>query len=219
MMAKDKPLVSLDIINYFMDYVLDHNSQPKNVYKFAQDYNFEERLFYNFFGSFEALEKQLFNEFHNQTLSLVTKSDDYQHYDTRNKLLTYYFTFFEILNANRTYVVYALSKEKNNLKTIHTLRVLRKSFQKYIKDLEIETIDLKQEKLEHLKDKSIQESAWIQLLITLKFWLDDSSPSFEKTDIFIEKSVKASFDLIENTPIKSLIDLGKFLLKEKTQAN
>ena len=51
--------------------------------------------------------------------------------------------------------------------------------------------------------------------MTLKFWLEDTSSSFEKTDIFIEKAVNTSFDLISVQPIKSIIDLGKFLFKEK----
>jgi hypothetical protein len=47
--------------------------------------------------------------------------------------------------------------------------------------------------------------------------MEDSSPSFEKTDIYIEKSVKVTFELIAITPIDSLIDFGKFLFKEKIQ--
>jgi hypothetical protein len=54
--------------------------------------------------------------------------------------------------------------------------------------------------------------------MTLKFWLDDSSPAFEKTDIYIEKSVKATFELMNIAPIDSLIDFGKFLFKEKIQS-
>jgi hypothetical protein len=52
-------------------------------------------------------------------------------------------------------------------------------------------------------------------LITIKFWLDDTSAAFEKTDIFIEKAVNTSFDLVNIKPLESLIDLGKFLFKEK----
>ena len=66
---------------------------------------------------------------------------------------------------------------------------------------------------------SIQQSAWLQLMITIKFWLEDTSPSFEKTDIFIEKAVNTSFDLIDIKPLKSIIDLGKFLYKEKMHMN
>ena len=55
--------------------------------------------------------------------------------------------------------------------------------------------------------------------MTLKFWLDDTSPSFEKTDIYIEKSVKASFELMNTAPLESLIDFGKFIFKEKIHTN
>jgi hypothetical protein len=51
--------------------------------------------------------------------------------------------------------------------------------------------------------------------LTLKFWLDDDSAAFEKTDIYIEKSVKASFELLNVAPLDSLIDFGKFIFKEK----
>ena len=57
--------------------------------------------------------------------------------------------------------------------------------------------------------------AWEELLFTLKFWIEDTSLAFEKTDIFIEKSVNTSFDLMDTTPIKSLIDFGKFMWQEK----
>ena len=55
-------------------------------------------------------------------------------------------------------------------------------------------------------------------MATLKFWMDDTSPNFEKTDIFIEKSVDTSFELFEIKPLKKLIDLGKFLFNEKVKS-
>ena len=79
----------------------------------------------------------------------------------------------------------------------------------------IETLKIPQETLEKFQQKSISELSWIQFLMTLKFWIDDTSPSFEKTDVFIEKSIHASFDLIDMTPLKNIIDFGKFLWKEK----
>jgi len=33
------------------------------------------------------------------------------------------------------------------------------------------------------------EGAWMQFLFILKFWIDNNSKGFEKTDIIIEKSV------------------------------
>jgi hypothetical protein len=59
------------------------------------------------------------------------------------------------------------------------------------------------------------EGAWVEFLFLMKFWLDDTSKGFEKTDIMIEKAVKATFDVLDTTPIDSLIDFGKFVWKEK----
>ena len=45
--------------------------------------------------------------------------------------------------------------------------------------------------------------------------MDDNSKAFEKTDIIIEKSVNTVVDLLDTKPLENLLDLGKFLWKEK----
>ncbi len=198
-----------------MDYVLEHGEQPKNVYTFAKENNFEEGKFYAFYTSFQTLEENIFTTFGTNTIALLSKSDEFLLFDARNKLLSFYYTFFEQLTANRSYVVYSLTAEKKPLQSLKLLKGLKQVFQDFIKSLDLKTLDLNQERFEKIQNKAIEESAWIQFLLTLKFWLDDSSPSFDKTDQYIEKSVNASFDLIDNTPLKSLFDFGKFIFKEK----
>jgi len=218
-MSKKKEINALEIITYYMSYILDHNKKPSSVYAFAKENKFEETTFYKYFGSFEAIEKAIFNTFFENSTNILEKSEEYQNFDARNKLLSFYFTFFENLTANRSYVVATLDSDKLDLKKLEVLSSLKTSFTNYIDSLEIETIDLKQKNIAQIQQKSIKETAWIQLLITLKFWMNDTSASFEKTDIFIEKSVNTSFDLINATPLKSIIDLGKFLYKEKMNIN
>ena len=218
-MAKKKELTKADIISCYMDYVLEHNKKPNSVYNFAKTNGFEESIFYNFFGSFEGIEKHVFKAFYDNTIKALESSESYETFDARNKLLSFYYTFFENLTANRSYVVYALDSNKKNLKGLQSLTEFKKSFNTYIANLDIETLDIKEAKIEKIQTKAIQESAWVQLMITLKFWLDDTSASFEKTDIFIEKSVNTSFDILNIAPIKSVIDFGKFLFKEKMHMN
>ncbi|WP_369993667.1 TetR family transcriptional regulator C-terminal domain-containing protein [Winogradskyella sp.] len=218
-MAKKKSITAENIIEFYMAYVLTHNEKPKSVYAFAKANNFEEQKFYEFFGSFDALEQSIFKVFFDNAHTVLEKSEDYVNFDARNKLLSFYYTFFEILTANRSYVVHALEHNKNQLKSLKTLAKLKQRFSNYIDHLNIKTLDLKQQQLERLKKRGLKETAWLQLLLTIKFWLDDTSPSFEKTDLFIEKSVRVSFDLIDTTPLKSLIDFGKFLYKEKMHSN
>lgn len=218
-MAKKKKINKNDIISFYMDYVLEHSKNPNSVYAFAKHNNFEEAVFYEYFGSFDAIEKAIFKTFFDNTHKALENSKDYDTFEPRHKLLSFYFTFFENLTANRSYVIYALRDHKNSLKIHSLLSELKAAFSNYIKDLDVELIDLKQEQLERIQHKGLQETAWMQLLLTMKFWMDDNSPSFEKTDIFIEKSVNTSFDIIDTMPIKSLIDFGKFIFKEKIQMN
>lgn len=218
-MAKKKTISGNDIISAYMDYVLEHNENPKSVFAFSKVNNFEEAKFYVHFGSFEAIVKQVFKAFFDNTISVLNKSEEYKSFDARNKLLSFYFTFFENLTANRSYVVYALLEHKNSMKGLTLLSELKKSFTGYIDGLDIETLDIKQEQIDKIQTRALQESAWLQLLLVIKFWMDDTSASFEKTDIFIEKSVNTSFDILNISPLKSVIDFGKFILKEKMHMN
>ena len=214
-MAKKKEITNQDILGFYIDYFLENNKAPHSVYKFAKQYNFEEAEFYANFSSFEQIEKTFFTSLFQQTMSLLEKSGDFESYDARTKLLSFYFTYFEMLTANRSFTVTLLKEDKNKLKSLSKLTELRKHFKQFFDTLEIEKIDLKQEKLIEFQEKTMSEMAWLQFLFTLKFWIEDTSLSFEKTDIFIEKSVNTSFDLMDIAPLKSLIDFGKFMWQEK----
>jgi len=214
-MKKESKLTKESIIGNYAKMILEESKKPNSIYHFCQSLKIEETQFYQFFSSFEHLEESVFASFFENTLNLLSKSEDYKSYDTKTKVLSFYFTFFEQLTANRSLVLHLLSKDKNKLENLKKLSDLRKHFKNYIDGLEIETIKIPQEKIQQIQQKSISEMAWIQMMMTLKFWMEDKSPSFEKTDIFIEKSVHASFDMLDVTPFKNIIDFGKFLWKEK----
>jgi hypothetical protein len=218
-MAKKKTISNNDIIAFYMDYVLEHDENPKSVYAFSKMNNFDEADFYKHYTNFEAIEKGIFEAFFQNSISVLNKSEDYKIFDGRNKLLSFYFTFFENLTANRSYVVFTLNRHKHGLKGLKKLSGLKQHFSKYIEELGIQMLDIKQEQFEKIQERALKESAWLQLLLTIKFWMDDTSPSFEKTDIYIEKSVNTSFDVLNIAPLKSIIDFGKFIFKEKIHMN
>lgn len=218
-MTAKKKITSGDIIDAYMEYILENDEQPKSVNRFAKENIFDEANFYEHFGTFDAVESKIFSVFFDNTVNVLNKTEDYQKYDPRHKLLSFYFTFFEILTANRSYVIYALRKHKTDLKSWKALSELKSAFGKYIDDLNIESLDLKEDKLMKVQEAAIRNAAWMQLILTMKFWMDDSSAAFEKTDIYIEKSVNTSFDLLNTKPLQSLIDFGKFLWKEKMYSN
>lgn len=215
-MATKKSAITKDkIVSLYMNYRLENNDKPKSVYQFAKTNSFDETEFYSFFGTLESVEKEIFKMFLEKAIALIQKDPSYATYDMKNKMLSFYFTFFEMLSANRSYVVMSLKEHQNQLKNVMQLSSLRIGFKNYITEIMTDEVRTQYEKFQNFQEKAIQETAWIQFLLTMKFWLDDESPAFEKTDIYIEKSVKATFELMNIAPLESLIDFGKFIFKEK----
>ena len=217
MATKKSALTKEKIVSMYMNYTLEHNEKPKSVYKFTKLNNIEETEFYTFFGTIESVEKEIFKMFFDKTIELLQKDSSYESYDMKSKLLGFNFTFFELLTANRSYVVMSLNEHSNALKNLAQLSSLRMLYKKFVSEIITDDFRTQQERLQNFQEKAFQETSWFQLLLTIKFWLDDSSASFEKTDIYIEKSIKATFELMNITPIDSLIDFGKFIFKEKIQ--
>ncbi|MCG8805551.1 TetR/AcrR family transcriptional regulator [Tenacibaculum finnmarkense] len=213
-MENKETITEEKIIELYMNSVLI-SGKPTSIYAFATDNNFEESEFYQYFSSFKSLEKSIFGVFAKETIHLLHKTEAYQGYESKDKLLSFYFTFFELLTANRSYVLWQFQDMKSDFSKLAVLKELRAEFLKYISKIELEKIDFKNDKINKIQDKTITEAYWMQLLMILKFWIDDESSNFEKTDLFIEKSIKAAFEIQEITPVKSVIDLAKFLWKEK----
>jgi hypothetical protein len=212
--VKKKPNADA-LIALYMDYVLENDRTPKSVYKFAKENDITEEDFYKFFGSFEGLRKAIWDKFFENSLGVMEKSSEYTSFANREKLLTFFYTFFEVLTANRSYVLYTLKEHEMPVKNLEQLKSLRKRIKAYAKCLIQDGNKEKTMKLFQQNEMIFSEGVWVQFLFLLKFWMDDNSPGFESTDIAIEKSVNTVFDLFDNTPLERVVDFGKFLWKER----
>lgn len=203
------------IISLYMDYVLENEREPKSIYKFSKESGITEDEFYQHFGSFEGLQKDVWKKFFSHSMDLLQRSPEFESYTTREKLLTFFYTFFENITANRSYVLFILSREPGLNKNLEQLKGLRRQVIGFAKELIRENNEEKSAKFLKQSETVFSEATWIQLLFLLKFWMDDNSARFESTDVAIEKSVNTVFDLFDNSPLDRVVDLGKFLWKEK----
>ncbi|PWA04607.1 TetR family transcriptional regulator C-terminal domain-containing protein [Flavobacterium psychrotolerans] len=203
------------IISYYMDSVLENNQAPKNVFLFCKDKKIDEADFYSFFGSFRGVKQAIWVKFFENAVSTIEKEEGFSSYTYKNKMLTLYFTLFEILTLNRSYVIYALEENQEGLKNLKDLTQFRDHFKSFIVEIIETNASESVVNLDKIKKPLFSEGAWIQFLFILKFWMEDTSKSFEKTDIVIEKSVNTVVDLLDTKPLESLFDLGKFLWKER----
>lgn len=212
--TKAKKITEDVIIQMYMDYVLEHETVPKSVYKFCKLNKIEETDFYGFFGSVEGLQKAIWNKFYSNTERLLNKNKEYEGFSNKDKMLTFFYTFFELLTLNRSYVLFALQGHRSMLKNLEQLKGLRRHIKAYATDLIEDGNADKNLRITKHNPKLFSEGAWLQFLFVLKFWMDDSSAGFEKTDMAIEKSINTIFDVFNNTPLENIIDFGKFLYKE-----
>lgn len=207
------------IFGAYTTFVLEHEKFPTSVFNFCRTAEIEEADFYKTFGSLDAIKNSIFETYFVNAFALISKDDNYGESTPKDKLLSFYFTFFEVLLLNRSYVLFTLGNDQMRLSELTQLKSLRKHFKGFAVDLIDEGNAAKENDFTQHSPKIFSEAAWIQLLFLLKFWLTDTSPSFEKTDIAIEKSVRTAFDVFDNTPLDSLFDFGKFIWKEKIKTN
>ncbi|MEP2278364.1 TetR family transcriptional regulator C-terminal domain-containing protein [Maribacter sp.] len=215
MSAKAKKVTKDSIITMFMDYVLEHEQLPKTVYKFCKVNAIEESDFYLYYGSINAIKKGIWNTFFENTVNVIHKNAEYQEFTNRDKMLTFFYTFFEVLTLNRSYVLFVMDNAASPLKSLEQLKDLRKNVKEYAKGLIADGNADKNLKITKHNPQLFSEGAWLQTMFLMNFWKSDDSASFEKTDVAIEKSVNTIFDVFDNTPLENILDFGKFLYKEK----
>ena len=202
------------IITLYMQQMLMGEHLPKTVFAFCKKNDIEESDFYTFFGSFDGLKKEIWNKFLENTISTLQNDSSFSGFSPKNKLLTFYFTLFEVLTLNRSYVLYTLKDNKEGLSNLAQLKQFRMAMKEFVSN-NIAIEETRVSKLSKITKPVYSEGAWIQFLFILKFWMDDNSKGFEKTDIIIEKSVNTVVDLLDSKPLENIIDLGKFLWSER----
>ncbi|MEN4760828.1 TetR/AcrR family transcriptional regulator [Chryseobacterium sp. C39-AII1] len=208
------------IFELYGDYILNHGERPKNIYSFAKVNEFEEKDFYDYFSSFEQIEKLMLVNLFSKSVELASEVNSSDEITSKEKLLNVYFIFFENMTMNRSLVLMILGNDK-----LHSAKIsnqLKETHRHFIKTLDFndwEMIQKAKDDVKNFHEKAREEAFWLHLVSAIEFWKKDSSPAFEKTDIFIEKTIDTGFELMDNEPLRKVVDLGKFLFKEKFKKN
>jgi len=197
----------------YMDYVLTEGREPESVYKFAKKNKMTEAEFYNFFGSFEGLEQNIWADFAQLTITEINKQEVWAQYSAREKALSFFYSFFELLKANRSFAVYSFRKAPRGLGTPRIFEAMKTLFESFAEGILNEGLVSGELSDRKFFSKKYKDALWLQFGFVLNFWMNDNSAGFEKTDEAIEKGVNVTFDLFQRSPIDNLFEYGKFLAK------
>lgn len=209
---------SADIIDDYMEYVTSVEKEDRELTAFCERYDISENKVEEIFGSLFEIEKVIWKELLLAAISTTKQDPNYVQFSNEDRLLTFLYTFFENLTLNRDYISINLEDRKCIHEKVRLYSLAKDSYRAFLKDITSSSnpgIDGAIGKVIDIAKAGTYEGFWLQLLFLIDFWSKDVSEGFEKTDIAIEKSVRAAMDLVEAAPVKSMFDLGKFLWKER----
>ncbi len=202
------------IIQGLVKYSLEHEKSPTNVYQLAKFLSITEEEFYEYFSSIEAVEEAVLTQSWSDAFHALSSDNTFSEFTLKEKLISLHFGWIEKLTAMRSYLQWKTKEWKNPMVGLAVLKTLRTQV---ISDLEM-LFKVAQQNGElpdrKFLDKLSNEAVWMNTAFILHFWLNDSSPRFEKTDACIEKSIGLTMDLIGRNTLDQAIDFGKFLFQQ-----
>ena len=213
-MAKKK-ISRDDIKEAYIRHYLEVGGEPASVYKLASSLGIVESVFYDHFGSFKGLERAIWAEYMDEALDILAKDAGYEAFNVREKLLSFYFTHIQQLRNHRSFILAQFKEVKPGPELPAFLRDYRDKFTTYAQSIIKEGIESGEIADRKYLTEQYYRGFWVQLLFVLKFWVDDDSSGFTKTDAAIEKAVNLSFDLIGRGPLESMIDFAKFVVQNR----
>lgn len=201
------------LIQAYKNQILGAASRPASIYTFMQDMGEEEKNFYTHFASFEALEQQVFFSYFENTISRLAGSEEYQEYDSLQKILAFFYTWLEVLQSERSLVQFMSQHAHYSLfqLTPSFMATTEEPFQEYVRKLLKSGIDDGQVADRLFVTRYYKQGFWAQARLILQYWLKDNSTDFEKTDVMVEKTLRLAFDVIEPNTLDSGFDLIRFL--------
>lgn len=196
-----------------MDHVLTHGEQPKTIYVFTKKLKIAEEMFYKHFGSFDGVEQSIWTSFMSKTITDVKTQEVWNAYTSREKTLSLFYSFVELLKCNRSFIVYSTKNMPRQVRTPKILEGLKTEFDSFTSSILQEGLESNELADRKFFSERYKDAIWLQFIFILDFWIRDISADFEKTDEAIEKGLNVTFDLFQRSPIDNLLEYGKFLVK------
>lgn len=204
------------ILEGFVNHVLEHGSEPASVFKFAKELKMKEEEFYTYFTSFDSIKSSIWVSIYDQTLESIESQEVFKEYSAREKFLGFLFTWIEELKKNRSYLLSLYGDKTKSLKQLPSdTKEFKEKFKDFAGEIILEGKETQEIASRPFITEKYDEALWLQLAFVFRFWLDDRSPRFEKTDAAIEKSVNLAFDLMGKSALDTFVDFAKFLYQNK----
>jgi len=195
-------------------HVLEHGSPPPSVFAFCQALEVEEEEFFRKFPSLEALEGEIWAERIQHVVATLEADEEYAEYPPRQKALAFFYTFIESILGQRSWFLARFPREYPASDPA-SLKAFREAFMEWARPVAKEEAGDGPIASRLKADKVVARLLYAHFRSILKYYLEDDSRGFEKTDAYIEKSSRLFFDLADTRVPESAADFLRFLAGKK----
>lgn len=212
---KGTPSGQPSVAGAYKQWIRSTGKPPVSVYSFCTEAGITEDGFYSTFGSFQGLERAIWKELMETTTGRLTRDKAFATFTAQEKILALYYTLLEELLKDRSYVVWQLNAVSRLDIVPPFLRDFRQVYEEFVSTILAEGQASGEIARRPYLDNRYPQLFWLHVILLLQYWKDDNSPSFEKTDAYVEKSVRLAFDLIGRGAIDSVVDFARFMLQSR----
>lgn len=198
------------ILHAFREHVARHSQLPVSVIALCEPLGVGEREFYNEFGSLESLESAFWEELVAKTIAAVESGAEWEGFDARQRMLAFLYAFLEKSLDVRTVLLFRF-RHLSPVASPEWLHGMERRFKDWASSL-IGTGVSNGEIAGRGRLVDLYPSAlYLLLRSAIDFHVRDTSPRFERSDAYVEKSVNLAFDLMRTQAIDAAFDLLRFL--------
>ena len=207
--------IQQQLIDAYKHLAIEKGILPVSQKEIAVAAGLEVEDFAECFPNLDAIQEVVWVQSLRATLELLENSEEYVQYSTREKMLAFYFTFFEKLDGEHDFL--RLFEPKVGIWNYNPtfLTKFKVAFLSFVEEIIKEGLDSKE-----IADRLMMGSAyggwhWPQMMFLLNKWMEDSSEGHVITDQAIEKSVNLGFDVMGRNVLDSAFDFAKFMVSSQ----
>lgn len=190
--------------------VLETGSPPPSVYAFCKEAGIEEASFFEEFSSLDSLEGEIWAERIDHVVGILSSDPEYAGYPPREKVLAFLYTFLEAIKGHRSWFLVRFPRKMTD-RDPAVLNRFRERFHDWANPIAAEALADRGPLKRLNPDRLLKKTLYFHFRTVVKYYLEDDSPGFEKTDAYVEKTVRLLFDLVETNLPDSAVDLFRFL--------
>ena len=203
------------IIQAYKELSLESSRFPVSINAVCERAEVERPVFHKHFVGLATVQEAIWQGFFMSTINSIEASEVYAEYMVREKLLAFYFTFFEVVSDDRAFV--ELFSEQMGVWNYNPrcLMGMKPLFLAFLTELVEEGKEVEEVAERYVMGGDYPGWHWPQFLYLVNFWLGDKSEGYARTDQAVEKAVNFGFDVMGRNVLDSAFDLARFLFGGK----